>query len=244
MSRATTKRRTDVGSRVASQDWSALTTELDHAGSALTGPVMTPAECAQIIEMYDDDARFRSTINMERYRFGKGEYRYFDNPVPEVIDRLRHAFYPHLLPIAQDWAAKLGKDAPWPATYDEWLEQCHRAGQTKPTPILLKYGEGDWNAMHRDIYGELVFPMQVVIGLNRPGEDFTGGEFMMLEQRPRAQSRGICRVLEQGHGLIFTTRERPVESKRGWALGPMRHGVNEVRSGVRHTLGLVFHDAA
>ncbi|HEY8286222.1 MAG TPA: 2OG-Fe(II) oxygenase [Chloroflexota bacterium] len=212
-------------------------------GCALTGPLLTPEECAQLAALYDEPRHFRSTINMERYRFGKGEYRYFAYPLPDLVQRLRQAFYPYLLPIARDWAAKLGKDAPWPDTLEEWLAMCHAAGQSKPTAILLRYGAGDWNALHRDLYGDLVFPMQVVIGLNQPGRDFTGGEFLLIEQRPRAQSRGIVRTLEQGHGLIFTTRERPVESTRGWAQGPMRHGVSEIRSGIRHTLGLVFHDA-
>ena len=152
---------------------------------------------------------------------------------------LRAAFYPHLLPIARDWAAKLARPAPWPDTLDEWLEQCHAADQTRPTPILLRYRAGDWNALHRDLYGDLVFPLQVVIGLDEPGTDHTGGEFMLVEQRPRAQSRGTSTVLRQGHALIFTTRDRPVESARGWSAAPIRHGVSPIRSGTRRTLGLV-----
>jgi uncharacterized protein len=229
---------------VDTQDWGALTTEMDRTGCALTGPLLGIVECAELTAAYDRPDLFRSTVDMERYRFGRGQYRYFSNPLPGVIDDLRHAFYPRLLPIARDWAAKLGKPAPWPDTLDEWLDRCHAAGQIKPTPILLRYGAGDWNALHRDLYGELVFPLQVVIGLDVPGVDYTGGEFLLVEQRPRAQSRGVVRTLEQGHGLIFTTRERPVTSARGYAQGPMRHGVSEVRSGIRHTLGLVFHDAA
>ena len=225
-------------------DWTALTEELNAHGCAPTGPLLSPHECAALAELYNDRTRFRSTIDMARYRFGQGQYRYFDHPLPDTVDALRRAFYPRLLVIARDWAAKLGKDAPWPDTLDEWLAQCHAAGQTKPTPILLRYGAGDWNALHRDLYGELVFPLQIVIGLNRPGTDFTGGEFLMVEQRARAQSRGLARTLHQGHGLVFTTRERPVASARGWAQAPMRHAVSEVRTGLRHTLGLVFHDAA
>ncbi len=225
-------------------DWTALTEEMNAHGCAPTGPLLSPHECAALAELYNDRTRFRSTIDMARYRFGQGQYRYFDHPLPDTVDALRRAFYPRLLVIARDWAAKLGKDAPWPDTLDEWLAQCHAAGQTKPTPILLRYGAGDWNALHRDLYGELVFPLQIVIGLNRPGTDFTGGEFLMVEQRARAQSRGLARTLHQGHGLVFTTRERPVASARGWAQAPMRHGVSEVRTGLRHTLGLVFHDAA
>jgi uncharacterized protein len=230
--------------RVAGLDWDNLANQIDGDGCALTGPLLTSTECARLVDLYADPERFRSTIDMERYRFGRGEYRYFDHPLPEIVDRLRHAFYPHLVPIARQWADKLGLDAPWPDTLEEWLERCHASGQTKPTPILLRYRAGDWNALHRDLYGELVFPMQVVIGLNRPETDFSGGEFLMVEQRPRAQSRGIVRTLERGHGLIFTTRERPLATQRGWAQAAMRHGVSEVRSGIRHTMGLVFHDAA
>lgn len=225
-------------------DWQKLTAELDEHGCALTPPLLTPEQCTEISGLYDEVHRFRSTIDMARYRFGSGQYRYFDHPLPEVIAELREAFYPHLLPIARDWAARLGRPAPWPDTLDEWLDACHQAGQVKPTPILLKYQAGDWNALHRDLYGDLVFPLQVVIGLDRPSVDHEGGEFLLVEQRPRAQSRGTVTSLPQGHGLIFTTRDRPVKSARGWSASPVRHGVSTVRSGLRHTLGLVFHDAA
>jgi uncharacterized protein len=232
-----------MNARVADQDWTALHAEVDHAGSAQTGPVLTPDECQEIADLYDDVTRFRSTIDMARYRFGSGQYRYFDHPLPAVVASLRQAFYPRLLPIAREWAARLGRPAPWPDTLEEWLAMCHAAGQTRPTPILLRYRAGDWNALHRDLYGDLVFPLQVVIGLDRPGVDHTGGEFLTVEQRPRAQSRGYAATLRQGCGIVFTTRERPVRSARGWSAAPMRHGVSTVRSGVRHTLGLVFHDA-
>jgi uncharacterized protein len=225
-------------------DWKSLAEELDEHGCALTPQLLTPEQCAQISGLYDEVDRFRATIDMARYRFGSGQYRYFAHPLPELITELREAFYPHLLPIARDWAGRLGKPAPWPDTLAEWLDDCHRAGQTRPTPILLRYREGDWNALHRDLYGDLVFPLQVVIGLDRPGVDHEGGEFLLVEQRPRAQSRGTVTSLPQGHGLIFTTRDRPVRSSRGWSAAPVRHGVSTVRSGRRHTLGLVFHDAA
>jgi hypothetical protein len=225
-------------------DWKSLTEELDERGCALTPPLLTPEQCSEISGLYDEADRFRATIDMARYRFGSGQYRYFAHPLPELITELREAFYPHLLPIARDWAERLGKPAPWPDTLAEWLDECHRAGQTRPTPILLRYREGDWNALHRDLYGDLVFPLQVVIGLDRPGVDHEGGEFLLVEQRPRAQSRGTVTSLPQGHGLIFTTRGRPVRSSRGWSAAPVRHGVSTVRSGLRHTLGLVFHDAA
>jgi uncharacterized protein len=219
------------------------TEEIDAYGCALTPPLLTPVQCEEIASLYHETGRFRSTVDMERHRFGRGQYRYFGHPLPALITELREALYPRLLPIARDWAAKLRRPAPWPDDFSEWLDMCHQAGQTRPTPILLRYREGDWNALHRDLYGDLVFPLQVVIGLNRPGTDYTGGEFLLVEQRPRAQSRGTSTLLPQGHGLVFTTRDRPVRSARGWSAAPVRHGVSTVRSGLRHTLGLVFHDA-
>ncbi|MEV0647311.1 2OG-Fe(II) oxygenase [Phytomonospora sp. NPDC050363] len=230
--------------RVAATDWAAVKQETDAHGCAPTGPLLTPDECREITAMYEDDQRFRATVDMARHRFGSGEYRYFRYPFPEPLQWLREALYPRLLPIARDWAARLTRPAPWPDTLAEWLDQCHEAGQTRPTGILLRYREDDWNALHRDLYGDLVFPLQVVIGLDVPGADYEGGEFLLVEQRPRAQSRGTSRTLRQGHGLVFTTRDRPVRSARGWSAAPVRHGVSAVRSGLRHTLGLVFHDAA
>ena len=230
--------------RVAAADWDAVTAELNSCGCALLPELLTPEEAGQIAAMYDDAARFRATINMQQHRFGRGEYRYFAAPFPEPVGLLRQALYPRLLPVARDWYAKLGRDAEWPDTLEEWLEICHRAGQRRPTPILLRYGPGDWNALHRDLYGDKVFPLQVVINLNDPGRDHTGGEFLLVEQRPRAQSRGTALLIPRGRGLVFTTRDRPVSSARGWAAAPVRHGVSAIRSGARHTLGLVFHDAS
>jgi uncharacterized protein len=230
--------------RVAAAGWDAVAAELDAHGCALLPRLLTPAECARIAALYDEPARFRATIDMARHRFGSGEYRYFKAPFPEPVDALRHALYERLLPIAADWYRRLGRDPEWPATLAEWLEICHAAGQTRPTPILLRYQAGDWNALHRDLYGDKVFPLQVVVNLNDPGTDHTGGEFLLVEQRPRAQSRGTATTIPQGHGLIFTTRDRPVASARGWSAAPVRHGVSTIRSGRRHTLGLVFHDAA
>jgi uncharacterized protein len=230
--------------RVGGGDWDAITREVGVYGCALTPQLLTTDEAGEIAAMYDRDELFRSTVNMGRYRFGAGEYRYFRRPFPAPIEHLKQALYPRLLPIARDWHGKLGRPAPWPDTLDEWLRMCHAAGQTKPTPILLRYGPGDWNALHRDLYGELVFPLQVVINLSSPGADHTGGEFLLLEQRPRAQSRGTATLIPHGHGLVFTTRDRPVESSRGWSAAPVRHGVSAIRSGERYTLGLVFHDAA
>ncbi|MFE0381987.1 2OG-Fe(II) oxygenase [Streptomyces inhibens] len=243
----TTKRRarptTVPAERVAAADWTALAGELDTVGCALTPRLLAPADCRALSALYDDAGRFRSTIDMARHRFGSGQYRYFADPLPEPVQALREAFYPHLLKIARDWADRLGRPAPWPDTLGEWLTLCHKAGQTKSSQILLRYGAGDWNALHRDLFGERVFPLQVVVGLDEQGTDYTGGEFLLVEQRPRAQSRGTTTVLPQGHGLIFTTRDRPVRSTRGWSAGPVRHGVSTVRSGRRHSLGLVFHDA-
>ncbi|MFE3023614.1 2OG-Fe(II) oxygenase [Nocardia tengchongensis] len=229
--------------RVAQQEWATLAGELDEYGHALTGPLLTPGECRTLAGLYDTDEHFRSTVEMARHRFGSGEYRYFTHDLPEIVAELRAALYPALLPIARDWAARLGRPGTWPDRLEDWIAQCHRAGQTKGSQILLRYGPGDWNALHRDLFGNMVFPLQVVIGLDAPGTDYTGGEFLMVEQRPRAQSRGAAMALPQGHGLIFTTRDRPVRGARGWSAAPMRHGVSLVRSGHRRTLGLVFHDA-
>ncbi len=223
--------------------WPAVVRELDDLGSASAGVVLTPGECGELAAMFDEDARFRSTVDMARHRFGEGRYRYFDRPLPAVVDGLRHAFWPHLLPVARDWAERLGRPAPWPDELDEWLAGCHAAGQTRPTPLLLRYGPGDWNALHRDLYGDLVFPLQVVVGLDRAGVDHTGGELVLVEQRPRAQSRATARQVGQGEAVVITTRDRPVRSARGWSAAPTRHGVSTVRSGARHTLGLIFHDA-
>jgi hypothetical protein len=230
--------------RVESGDWAAITAEVNEYGGALLPQLLTLEETVQIRKLYEQDGLFPSTIDMGRHRFGEGEYRYFNTPYPEPIERLKQALYPRLLPIARDWWGKLGRPAPWPDTLDEWLRMCHDANQTKSSAILLRYGEKDWNALHRDLYGDLVFPLQVVINLSAPGVDHTGGEFLLLEQRPRAQSRGTATLLPHGHGYMFTTRDRPVESARGWSAAAVRHGVSAIRSGERHTLALVFHDAA
>jgi uncharacterized protein len=234
---------TECHERVAACDWAAIGGELDALGCALTAPLLSAGQAAEIASWYGRDELFRSTVIMARHRFGQGEYRYFRDPVPEVVAGLRQALYPRLLPIAREWHARLGRPAPWPATLDEWLAMCHAAGQDKPTAILLKYGPGDWNALHRDLYGDLVFPLQVVISLSQPGRDHSGGEFLLVEQRPRAQSRGTATLIPGGHGLVFTTRDRPVRAQRGWSAAPVRHGVSVIRSGQRLTLGLVFHDA-
>lgn len=235
---------TQARRRVAGTDWEALAAELDEHGSAPTGQLLTPAECRDLAALYEKPELFRTTVDLARHRFGSGEYRYFTHDLPTPVAALRAALYPRLLPVARDWAARLGRPAPWPDSLTEWLERCHAAGQDRSAQILLRYGAGDWNALHRDVFGELLFPLQVVVGLDEHGTDYTGGEFLMVEQRPRAQSRGISTVLRQGHGLVFTTRDHPVRTRRGWSAGAMRHGVSTVHSGRRHALGLVFHDAA
>jgi uncharacterized protein len=244
MNRTATETATTWRDRVEAVDWDAVRTDLERYGCGLTGPLLTPDEAAGIAALYADESRFRSTVIMARHRFGEGEYRYFAEPFPEAVTELRQALYPRLLPVARAWWTRLGRETPWPDSLREWLRMCHAAGQTRPTPILLKYREGDWNALHRDLYGDLVFPLQVVINLSSPGVDHTGGEFLLYEQRPRAQSRATATLIPHGHGLVFTTRDRPVKSARGWSAAPVRHGVSVVRSGQRFTLGLVFHDAA
>lgn len=200
------------GDRVAAGDWSALTDELGEYGSALTGQLLTPAECAEIAGLYDEDDRFRTTVDMARHRFGSGQYRYFTHDLPDPVRELREAFYPHLLPVARDWAEKLGRPAPWPDTLREWLTMCHTAGQDRSAQILLRYGPGDWNALHRDVFGDMVFPLQVVIGLSAPGTDFTGGEFIMTEQRPVLSRGARPRPCRRGTGSSSppaTDRSRP-----------------------------------
>ena len=224
--------------------WEAATGELDDLGYALLPRLLAASDAHELVKLYDRDEAFRSTVVMSRHRFGEGEYRYFANPLPEAVDDLRHALYPHLVPIARDWYSRLGRPTPWPDTLDEWLDQCHRAGQTRPTPLILKYGPGDWNALHRDLYGELIFPLQVVISLTEPGQDHTGGEFLLIEQRPRAQSRGTSITLPYLHGMVFTTRDRPIQTQRGWSAAPVRHGVSALRTGRRYALGILFHDAS
>jgi uncharacterized protein len=230
--------------RVETGDWAAITATVNDFGGALLPRLLTTSEAKRIRQLFADDDLFRSTVDMGPRRYGSGRYRYFHAPYPEPIEQLRQALYPRLLPIARDWWAKLGRDAPWPDTLDEWLHMCHAAGQTKSTALVLRYGTNDWNALHRDLYGDLVFPLQVVINLSDPATEFTGGEFMLVEQRTRAQSRGTATQLPQGHGYLFTTRDRPVPSARGWSAAPLRHGLSVVRSGQRYALGLIFHDAA
>jgi hypothetical protein len=230
--------------RVDSGDWEAIAATVGEYGGALLPRLVTPSEAARLRNLYADDGLFRSTVDMAPKRYGVGQYRYFRAPYPEPIERLKQALYPRLLPIARDWWGKLGRETPWPDSLDDWLATCHAAGQTRSTALMLKYGVNGWNALHQDLYGDLVFPLQVVINLSTPDADYTGGEFLLVEQRARVQSRGTATQLPQGHGYVFTTRERPAPSARGWSASPVRHGVSVVRSGERYAMGLIFHDAA
>ena len=234
----------DWTKRVDTGDWQSIAADVNGFGGALLPRLLTTTEARRLRTLYAKDELFRATIDMKPRRYGSGQYRYLRFPYPEPIEQLKQALYPRLLPIARDWWAKLGREAPWPDSLDEWLDICHAAGQTRSTALILKYGTDDWNALHRDLYGDLVFPLQVVINLSDSGTEYTGGEFMLVEQRARAQSRGTATQLPQGHGYLFTTRDRPVQSARGWSAAAVRHGLSVVRSGERYALGLIFHDAA
>jgi hypothetical protein len=234
---------TTIAERVAALPWRDLHEALDAHGFAQTPALLTPAECRDLSALYETGS-FRSTIAMARHRFGEGEYRYFDAPLPEGVAALREAFYPPLADAANRWAGWLGEPEGFESELDAFLARCHDAGQTRPTPLLLRYGAGDWNALHQDIYGEIAFPFQIVTVLDRPGDDFDGGEFVLLEQRPRAQSRAHVIGLERGAFLIFATRQRPARGSRGYYRAALRHGVSTVTGGRRTTLGVIFHDAA
>ncbi len=234
---------TDIAPRIASLDWPRIATDLTHQGWSTTGPILTPAECATLAAGYDSPDSFRSRVIMARHGFGQGEYRYYVYPLPPIVQSLRTALYPNLAPIANAWQTTLGQPPLFPADHATYLERCHQAGQTRPTPLLLRYGAGDHNCLHQDLYGDLVFPLQVAFLLNAPGTDFTGGQFVLTEQRPRRQSRADVVELSQGEGVIFAVHHRPVQGTRGMYRVQMRHGVSRVRSGNRHTLGVIFHDA-
>ena len=230
--------------RLAGLDWERLERSLWEWGWAKTACVLTPAECDELSGLYADDRHFRRRIDMERYRFGRGEYKYFAAPLPPVVATLRTGAYPRLAAIAGRWGAALGARRQWPVDLPGLLAMCAEHGQTKPTPLLLRYDAGGYNCLHQDLYGEIAFPLQVTCALSRRGVDYTGGESLLVEQRPRAQSRGDVVTLEQGEGLIFATRHRPVRGARGYHRANVRHGVSRLHSGQRYTLGIIFHDAA
>lgn len=234
---------TALAERVAALDWDELRDQLDQRGFAVTAPLLDAAECSSLAELFDG-GRFRSTVDMARHRFGDGRYRYFDHPLPEQIQDLRTSFYARLAPIANEWSAWLGGDAgAFPLRHEQLLARCREAGQERPTPLILRYGEGDWNALHQDLYGDVYFPFQVVTVLSEPGVDFEGGEFVLIEQRPRAQSRAHVLNPPQGAFVIFPTRHRPGQGKRGYHRIGLRHGVSTLTSGSRTALGVIFHDA-
>ena len=218
----------DLNDRIDALDWAALTASLDERGFAVTPPVLSAGECRELAALFDGDG-FRSTIDMARHRFGDGRYRYFDHPLPDPIAAARAAFYAHLAPVANDWAEKLRGDEPtFPPTHEELLERCREAGQERPTPLILRYGEGDWNALHQDLYGDVYFPLQVLTVLSEPGEDFDGGEFVLMEQRPRAQSRAHVLAPPRGAFVIFPTRRRPNAGRNGYHRVGLRHGAKVV----------------
>jgi hypothetical protein len=233
-----------LATRVAALDWTTIGSALDEHGCATTGALLAPAECAALVQSYASDALFRSRIVMARHGFGRGEYKYFAYPLPQPIAQLREALYPPLAAIANRWNEALGVVTGYPGDHASYLDRCHRAGQQRPTPLLLKYGAGDYNCLHQDLYGDLVFPLQVAFLLSRGGGDFTGGEFVLTEQRPRMQSRVEVVPLMQGEGVVLPVHHRPVPGTRGTYRVTMRHGVSRLRRGERYTLGIIFHDAA
>jgi hypothetical protein len=227
---------------IRSLPWAEIHDTLDRDGFARTGPVLTPDECEDLRRLYDDGA-FRSTIHMARHRFGEGEYKYFDNPLPRLVSELREGLYPELARAANRWAGRLGEPTQYPETLEEFLATCHQAGQLRPTPLILRYREGGYNALHQDLYGDVAFPFQALTVLSRKGEDFDGGESVLIEQRPRQQSRAHVISLEQGELLFFPTRYRPAAGSKGYYRATLRHGVATLTRGERLGLGVIFHDA-
>lgn len=229
--------------RLKSLDWATIATGLDAHGCATTGPLLTADECAALAGAYGSDAPFRSHVIMARHGFGRGEYKYFAYPLPDLVAELREALYRPLAAIADRWRAAMGIATRYPPAHRAYLDRCHKAGQSRPTPLLLQYGPGDYNCLHRDLYGEHVFPLQATVLLSRPGADFSGGEFVLTEQRPRMQSRAEVVPLKQGEAVIFPVHQRTMQGTRGVYRVNMRHGVSRIREGRRHTLGVIFHDA-
>jgi hypothetical protein len=233
-----------IAHRIRTLDWEKTAQSLSERGYAVTAPVLSPEECGSLVALYSDARRFRSHIIMERYRFGIGDYKYFANPLPEIVAQLRSSAYPHLAEIANRWAEALGEKAPrFPREHAAFLKTCHRAGQTRPTPLMLHYEAGGYNCLHQDLYGDISFPLQMVFILGQQGVDWDGGEFILVEQQPRAQSKPQVVLADQGQAIIFTTRYRPVKGSRGYYRVNLRHGVSRVHRGTRYTLGIIFHDA-
>jgi uncharacterized protein len=239
----TITRAEEITHRVRGLDWARAAQDLDARGSAIVEGLLTPDECQALAALYPVDTIFRTRVVMARHGFGRGEYKYFSYPLPDIIAGLRAALYPRLAPIANRWNTTLGIEVRYPSEHAGFIARCHQAGQRKPTPLLLQYGADDYNCLHQDLYGEHVFPLQVAILLSQPGRDFTGGEFVVTEQRPRMQSRAEVVPLRQGDAVVFAVHHRPVRGSRGWYRVNLRHGVSRVRSGHRHTVGIIFHDA-
>jgi len=233
----------DINTRVEAIDWASASTHLDGYGWTMLKTLLTADECESIARLYEDDRRFRSRVVMASHGFGQGEYKYFAYPLPDIVTELRMALYPRLAPIANRWNESMRVDVRFPGELADFIRRCHKAGQTRPTPLLLQYGAGDFNALHQDVYGEHMFPLQTTILLSEPEKDFTGGEFVLTEQRPRMQSRAEVVPLHRGDAVVFAVRDRPVQGTRGTYRVRMRHGVSRLRSGRRYTLGLIFHDA-
>jgi hypothetical protein len=233
-----------IESRIVGLDWDRLSHEIDQRGWATTGPLLNADERAALAASYDDDDLYRSRVVMARHGFGQGEYRYFAYPLPPIIQQLRGGIYERLVPLANRWRGALGVDDPFPASHAEYLDRCHAAGQERPTPLILRYGPGDHNCLHQDLYGALNFPLQAAFLLSEPGKDFSGGELVLTEQRPRMQSRVQVVPLDAGEAVIFAVNHRPVQGSRGTYRVAMRHGVSPLREGRRHTLGIILHDAA
>jgi hypothetical protein len=233
----------DLKDRLGLLDWDRITEDLNAKGFAAADAVLTPAECDELVEQYSNTALYRKTIVMEHHGYGLGEYKYFQYPLPDTVQQLRENVYPKLAPIANSWMNVLGIDKHFPHNLAELLELCHKHGQLRPTPLILRYNQGGYNALHQDLYGEVYFPMQLVLFLNEPGEDYEGGEFVLVEQKPRAQSKAIVLKPRKGDVLIFTTNFRPVKGTKGYYRVNMKHGVSELSAGKRHTLGVIFHDA-
>ena len=234
----------DIEARIEGLDWDRITREIDQRGWATTGPILTDDERRALVSGYDRDEQFRSTVVMARHGFGQGEYRYFAYPLPPLVHRLRQGLYERLVPLANRWRSALGAGDSFPGKFEDYILSCHAAGQARPTPLILRYRPGDYNCLHQDLYGEHVFPLQVAVLLSAPGTDFTGGEFVLTEQRPRMQSRATVVPLGRGDAAVFAVNARPVKGSRGDYRVTMRHGVSEVRTGQRRVLGLIFHDAA
>jgi len=229
--------------RLGEFDWQQIGSDLDHQGNAVMQRLLSPEQCRSIAGLYSNNDLFRSHVVMGRHGFGRGEYKYFSYPLPDLLDRLRTGVYPHLVAVANRWNEAMGIDTRYPDTHADFIERCHNAGQKRPTPLLLQYGVDDYNCLHQDLYGEHVFPIQLAILLSEPNTDFTGGEFVMTEQRPRMQTRPMIVPLRQGDGVVFAVHNRPVQGTRGTYRVNLRHGVSRIRSGHRHTVGIIFHDA-